>query len=71
MNIKRTMSFSLQYVYFCIPGRLLPEYFPKIFGPTENEPLDREATVTAFKKMTNEINTFLKQDGSKEVKLII
>lgn len=48
-------------------GRLLPEYFPKIFGKSENEPLDREATVTAFKKMTNEINTFLKQDGIKEM----
>ncbi|XP_013191832.1 5-oxoprolinase [Amyelois transitella] len=48
-------------------GRLLPEYFPKIFGPNENEPLDKKATVTAFKKMTDEINTFLKQDGGKEM----
>lgn len=48
-------------------GRLLPEYFPKIFGRTEKEPLDKEATVTAFKKMTNEINTFLKHDGGKEM----
>ncbi|KAI5641299.1 hydantoinase b/oxoprolinase domain-containing protein [Phthorimaea operculella] len=45
-------------------GRLLPEYFPKIFGPTENEPLDKQATVAAFQKMTQEINSFLKQDGS-------
>ncbi|XP_052759152.1 5-oxoprolinase [Galleria mellonella] len=48
-------------------GRLLPEYFPKIFGPSENEPLDREATVTAFKKMTENINSFLRQDGGKEM----
>ncbi|XP_063542483.1 5-oxoprolinase [Cydia strobilella] len=48
-------------------GRLLPEYFPKIFGPNENEPLDKEATITAFKKMTNEINSFLKADGGKEM----
>ncbi|XP_045455884.1 5-oxoprolinase [Melitaea cinxia] len=44
-------------------GRLLPEYFPKIFGPNENEPLDRAATVTAFAKLTDEINSFLKEDG--------
>jgi 5-oxoprolinase (ATP-hydrolysing) len=25
-------------------GRLLPKYFPKIFGPTETEPLDQERT---------------------------
>ncbi|CAH2097807.1 unnamed protein product [Euphydryas editha] len=48
-------------------GRLLPEYFPKIFGPNENEPLDKEATVTAFSKLTDEINSFLKQDGAKEM----
>ncbi|XP_028029518.1 5-oxoprolinase [Bombyx mandarina] len=48
-------------------GRLLPEYFPKIFGPDENEPLDRAATVTAFEKMTEDINAFLKQDGGNEM----
>ncbi|CAH0596910.1 unnamed protein product [Chrysodeixis includens] len=48
-------------------GRLLPEYFPKIFGPTEKEALDKDATVTAFKKITDEINQFLKQDGGKEM----
>lgn len=29
-------------------GRLLPEFFPKIFGPHENEPLDQAATHLAF-----------------------
>ncbi|XP_013144758.1 PREDICTED: 5-oxoprolinase [Papilio polytes] len=48
-------------------GRLLPEYFPKIFGSNENEPLDKEATIKAFKKITDEINLFLKQDGGKEM----
>ncbi|XP_072948342.1 5-oxoprolinase [Epargyreus clarus] len=48
-------------------GRLLPEYFPKIFGPTENEPLDKDATISKFKKLTDEINSFLKQDGGKEM----
>ncbi|XP_049879808.1 5-oxoprolinase [Pectinophora gossypiella] len=48
-------------------GRLLPEYFPKIFGPTEKEPLDRAATVAAFTRMTDEINAFLRQDGGKQM----
>jgi 5-oxoprolinase (ATP-hydrolysing) len=36
-------------------GRLLPEYFPKIFGPSENEPLDKVATTQAFCKLTEEV----------------
>ncbi|KAI8266232.1 hypothetical protein K4K58_010173 [Colletotrichum sp. SAR11_239] len=37
-------------------GRLRPEYFPAIFGPEENEPLDYEATADAFKTLTDKIN---------------
>ncbi|KIM44236.1 hypothetical protein M413DRAFT_68427 [Hebeloma cylindrosporum] len=37
-------------------GRLVPEYFPKIFGKTEKEPLDVEASRTAFEKLAEEIN---------------
>lgn len=36
-------------------GRLLPEYFPKIFGKNENEPLDKSCTVAAFEKLTGEV----------------
>lgn len=36
-------------------GRLLPEYFPKIFGPEEDQPLDRESTIKAFEAMTSEV----------------
>lgn len=36
-------------------GRLLPEYFPKIFGPNENEPLDKARTLEAFSKLTDEV----------------
>jgi len=39
-----------------ILGRLLPNYFPKIFGPNENEPLDYEATKNAFENLSYEIN---------------
>ncbi|KAI1387841.1 Hydantoinase B/oxoprolinase-domain-containing protein [Hypoxylon trugodes] len=38
-------------------GRLLPEYFPAIFGPDENLPLDYEVTKTKFLELTNSINT--------------
>jgi 5-oxoprolinase (ATP-hydrolysing) len=37
-------------------GRLVPEYFPKIFGIHENEGLDIDATVKKFQLLTNEIN---------------
>ncbi|XP_012343287.1 5-oxoprolinase isoform X1 [Apis florea] len=44
-------------------GRLLPEYFPKIFGPNENEPLDKSRTMQAFQILTNQINEFLAKEG--------
>jgi 5-oxoprolinase (ATP-hydrolysing) len=31
-----------------ILGRIIPEYFPKIFGKEENEPLDYERTLHMF-----------------------
>ncbi|KAJ4172865.1 hypothetical protein NW754_003069 [Fusarium falciforme] len=37
-------------------GRLLPEYFPKIFGPNEDQPLDRDITKKLFQEMTDKIN---------------
>ncbi|KAK7049944.1 hypothetical protein VNI00_005374 [Paramarasmius palmivorus] len=37
-------------------GRLLPDYFPKIFGKTEDQPLDREASIAAFEVLRKEIN---------------
>ncbi|CAH0550452.1 unnamed protein product [Brassicogethes aeneus] len=40
-------------------GRLLPEYFPKIFGPNEDSPLDKKETLKEFEKLTKEINAFL------------
>ncbi|EGC42379.1 5-oxoprolinase [Histoplasma capsulatum var. duboisii H88] len=38
-------------------GRLLPEYFPKIFGPNEDEPLDVEITHQKFTELTEKINS--------------
>ncbi|KAI9353888.1 Hydantoinase/oxoprolinase-domain-containing protein [Obelidium mucronatum] len=37
-------------------GRLIPSYFPKIFGKTETEPLDFEATKAAFEELSESIN---------------
>lgn len=36
-------------------GRLLPEYFPRIFGPQENEPLDISRTLSMFTTLTYEV----------------
>jgi 5-oxoprolinase (ATP-hydrolysing) len=37
-------------------GRLIPDYFPKIFGKSEKESLDAQASRTAFEKLAKEIN---------------
>jgi 5-oxoprolinase (ATP-hydrolysing) len=37
-------------------GRLLPDYFPKIFGPSEDMPLDTEIVRTKFEELTAKIN---------------
>lgn len=42
-------------------GRLIPDYFPKIFGKTEKEPLDVEAARVAFEKLAGEINESVAQ----------
>ncbi|CAH0054766.1 unnamed protein product [Clonostachys solani] len=44
-------------------GRILPEYFPCIFGPDENLPLDYEITKSKFLEMTEVINA--ETGGSK------
>lgn len=37
-------------------GRLLPEYFPKIFGPNQDQGLDYDLTKSKFEELTVEIN---------------
>ena len=37
-------------------GRLHPDYFPQIFGPQENEPLDLTGARTALQSLTDQIN---------------
>ncbi|KAI1327341.1 hydantoinase B/oxoprolinase [Xylariaceae sp. FL0255] len=38
-------------------GRLLPEFFPKIFGKNENEGLDYEASKKVIQELTDQVNT--------------
>lgn len=54
-----------------ILGRLLPEYFPKIFGPNENEPLDYNVTRQKFEELRKEINEFLLESGQRTVNTFI
>ncbi|KAJ5570087.1 5-oxoprolinase [Penicillium hispanicum] len=37
-------------------GRLIPEHFPSIFGPNEDEPLDRDIVLKKFEEITEVIN---------------
>ena len=47
---------------------MLCRYFPKIFGPNEDQELDRERTLREFESLTTEVNTFLLQrDGSEHI----
>ncbi|TFK71412.1 5-oxoprolinase [Pluteus cervinus] len=38
-------------------GRLIPDYFPKIFGKSEKEPLDVEASKALFEDLVQRINS--------------
>jgi len=42
-------------------GRLQPDFFPKIFGADEQQPLDLDATRQAFAVLTNEVNQWLSE----------
>src|SRR5258707_7891366 len=36
-------------------GKLMPDFFPKIFGPLQNQPLDAEAVTTAFGALARQV----------------
>uniref|UniRef100_A0A158R5F5 5-oxoprolinase n=1 Tax=Syphacia muris TaxID=451379 RepID=A0A158R5F5_9BILA len=44
-------------------GRILPEYFPKIFGKNEDDSLDKNASIEAMQKLTDEINSYCKKNN--------
>ncbi|OJJ50123.1 hypothetical protein ASPZODRAFT_13216 [Penicilliopsis zonata CBS 506.65] len=47
-------------------GRLLPEYFPHIFGPSEDQPLDTDVTTKLFTELTEKINKERREQGQDE-----
>ncbi|PGH17989.1 hypothetical protein AJ80_04610 [Polytolypa hystricis UAMH7299] len=49
-------------------GRLLPDFFPHIFGKNENEGLDEQASACLFEELTEEINNELAKEN-KETKM--
>jgi len=44
-------------------GRLQPEFFPHIFGPGEDQPVDLHAAQSAFDELTGEINRWLVENS--------
>nr|VWO99017.1 Tubulin beta chain (Beta-tubulin) [Ganoderma boninense] len=54
-----------------ILGRLVPDYFPKIFGKSENEPLDIEASRSAFDSLALEINASVSEDKKMDLDEIV
>ncbi|KAG0306196.1 hypothetical protein BGZ98_002799 [Dissophora globulifera] len=45
-------------------GRLNPEYFPKIFGPNEDESLDVNIARSKFEELTAQINDYISKEKS-------
>ncbi|XP_043702071.1 5-oxoprolinase-like [Telopea speciosissima] len=43
-----------------ILGTVIPDYFPSIFGPNEDQPLDVKASRDEFEKLTKRINSYRK-----------
>ncbi len=43
-------------------GKLIPDFFPKIFGPHQNEPLDADAVRKAFDELEGEVRGGLKRE---------
>ena len=51
---------AVRYANFVL-GRVIPYYFPSIFGPNENEQLYLEETREAFFKLTDTINSYRRE----------
>jgi 5-oxoprolinase (ATP-hydrolysing) len=47
-------------------GRLIPQYFPSIFGETEDQPLDVEASSQKFKELCEQINADTKDQKTPD-----
>lgn len=47
-----------------ILGYVIPDFFPSIFGPSEDQPLDIDATREEFEKLARQINSYRKSQDS-------
>ncbi|KAJ5122857.1 hypothetical protein N7526_009794 [Penicillium atrosanguineum] len=47
-------------------GRLIPDFFPNIFGPNEDQGLDERVTRKLFEQLTHEINEELSRGGQNK-----
>jgi len=47
-------------------GKLMPDFFPHIFGPAQDQPLDAAAVRTAFAELAGEVNRALGGERSRE-----
>lgn len=47
-------------------GRLLPDFFPKIFGEKENQGLDEKASEKLFVELTEQINNEVSNNGDEK-----
>lgn len=47
-----------------ILGYVIPDFFPSIFGPNEDQPLDIDATREEFEKLARKINSYRKSQDS-------
>jgi hypothetical protein len=47
-------------------GRILPDFFPSIFGEDEKQSLDAEASKQALQKIAHEVNEQAKSTGQPE-----
>ncbi|KIK56415.1 hypothetical protein GYMLUDRAFT_247918 [Collybiopsis luxurians FD-317 M1] len=47
-------------------GHIIPDYFPKIFGKNEKEPLDVEASRNLFEKVVEQANASGSDEGSRK-----
>ena len=51
---RRGGSLAVTDINVCL-GKIQPEYFPKIFGPEQNLPLDAASAIDAFKKIGDKL----------------
>ena len=52
-----------------ILGRIQPDYFPRIFGPTEDQPLDLAAARAAMAALTQRINSHYQHTGHEPMSM--